>query len=98
MIIVSDMELGGGDKRSRWGGHGWHGPGGTGRPHSRAGAHLSPGMSSRLVIPVQLMSKVWLGGGNGVRWGGQTPAPSCLGGAGAAGPTGGGGGHSLGAG
>lgn len=85
MIIVSDMELGGGHTTVTGGGAPWvAGSQGTGKtPHGQAGAHLSPGMSSRLVIPVQLMSKVW------GEWGQMRGAdPSCLGGAGAAGPCG----------
>lgn len=54
MIIVSDIELGGGDV----GGASVWSHGAESSP-ACYGAHLSPGMSSRLVIPVQLMSKVW---------------------------------------
>lgn len=79
MIMVSDMELGGGH------GHG----GATGGAVLRGGGtpqpHLSPGMSSRLVIPVQLMSKV-LGGYWGQIWGGWTQLCAAGGGDPAAGP------------
>lgn len=65
MIIVSDIELGGGDVggASVW-------SCGAESPPACYGAHLSPGMSSRLVIPVQLMSKVWGWGWGGERDGG----------------------------
>ena len=82
MIIVSDMEL-----RGHRGGHGRRGPGGAmdamvrgaGKSPRPGRAHLNPGMSSRLVIPVQLMSKVW-GGGRGQRRG-PDPADPARGGA-----------------
>lgn len=79
MIIVSDMELGGGVGTVTGGAvDSTVVPGGREDPHSWAGAHLSPGMSSRLVIPVQLMSKIW--GGNGVRGGCLDPSRILLGG------------------